>query len=394
MERRRVAVTGLGVVAPCGIGVEPFWAGLFAVPDNGVRRVDDFEPEDYFENPKVVRRTDRFSQFSMAAAVMALDQAGDVAAGHPESVGVTIGTGIGGLGTTEANVLAMHEKGPRRVSPFLVPMMMPNSAGAAVSMRFGFEGPCETTVTACAAGTHSIGSALRFIRSGVCDAVIAGGTESALTVTAIQGFTNMTALSSEGRSAPFAADRDGFVIAEGAAVLVLEEMDRARERGATILAEVCGSGSTADAHHITAPAPGGSGAIRCIRAALADAQLDPADIAQVNAHGTSTPLNDRAEAEAIVEVFGLPGPPVTSIKGVTGHSLGAAGAIEAVACVLSIEHATIPPTALTTEVDPELPAIDLVTVDGRAWEPGPVVSNSFGFGGHNGCAVFAPAPAG
>ena len=394
MERRRVAVTGMGVVAPCGIGLEEFWAGLFTSPDDQVRRVEDFDPSPYFENPKEVRRTDRFSQFSMAAAVMALEQAGDVAAGHPESVGVTIGTGIGGLDTTEANVIAMREKGPRRVSPFLVPMMMPNAAGAAVSMRFGFQGPCETTVTACAAGTHSIGSALRFIRSGVCDAMIAGGTESALTVTAVQGFTNMTALSSEGRSAPFAADRDGFVIAEGAAVLVLEEMDRAVARGATILAEVCGSGSTADAHHITAPAPGGSGAIRCLRAALADAQLEPAQITQVNAHGTSTPLNDRAEAEALVEVFGLPGPPVTSIKGVTGHSLGAAGAIEAVASVLSIERAMIPPTAQTTEVDPELPTIDLVTGDGRPWEPGPVVSNSFGFGGHNGCAVLAPAPAG
>jgi 3-oxoacyl-[acyl-carrier-protein] synthase II len=272
-------------------------------------------------------------------------------------------------------------------------MMMPNSAGAAVSMRFGFQGPCETTVTACAAGTHSIGSALRFIRSGACDAVIAGGTESALTITAIQGFINMTALSSGGRSMPFSADRDGFVIAEGAGVLVLEDMERALARGATVLAEVCGTGSTADAHHITAPAPGGSGAIRCLRAALSDSQLEPADIAQVNAHGTSTPLNDRAEAQAIAEVFGLPGPPVTSIKGVTGHSLGAAGALEAIASILSMQHRMIPPTVGTTTVDPELPAIDLVVGEGRTWEPGPVVSNSFGFGGHNGCAVFAPAPA-
>ena len=202
MERRRVAVTGMGVVAPCGIGLEQFWAGLFTSPDDQVRRVEDFDPSPYFENPKEVRRTDRFAQFSMAAAVMALEQAGDVAAGHPESVGVTIGTGIGGLDTTEANVIALREKGPRRVSPVLVPMMMPIAAGAAVSMRFGFQGTCETNVTASAAGTHSIGSALRFIRSGVCDAMITGGAESALTDTAVQGLTNMTALSSEGRSAP------------------------------------------------------------------------------------------------------------------------------------------------------------------------------------------------
>jgi 3-oxoacyl-[acyl-carrier-protein] synthase II len=393
MERRQIAVTGMGVVAPCGIGVKQFWDGLFEPVDDGVRRVEGFEPAEFFDNPKEARRTDRFSQFSMAAALMALEQAGDVANGHPESVGVTIGTGIGGLETTESNVLIMETKGPRRVSPFLVPMMMPNSAGAAVSMRFGFQGPCETTVTACAAGTHSIGSALRFIRSGACDAVIAGGTESALTITAIQGFINMTALSSGGRSMPFSADRDGFVIAEGAGVLVLEDMERALARGATVLAEVCGTGSTADAHHITAPAPGGSGAIRCLRAALSDSQLEPADIAQVNAHGTSTPLNDRAEAQAIAEVFGLPGPPVTSIKGVTGHSLGAAGALEAIASILSMQHRMIPPTVGTTTVDPELPAIDLVVGEGRTWEPGPVVSNSFGFGGHNGCAVFAPAPA-
>mgnify|MGYP001824292588 FL=1 len=392
MARRRVAVTGIGVVAPCGIGAKQFWDGLFEPADDGVRRVEGFDPADFFDNAKEARRTDRFSQFSMAAAVMALDQAGDVADGHPESVGVTIGTGIGGLETTESNVLAMETKGPRRVSPFLVPMMMPNAAGAAVSMRFGFQGPCETTVTACAAGTHSIGSALRFIRSGTCDAVIAAGTESALTATAIPGSTNMTAHSSSGHSVPFSADRDGFVIAEGAGVLVLEELHRAQARGATVLAEVCGSGSTADAHHITAPAPGGSGAIRCLRAALADSHLEPTDIAQVNAHGTSTPLNDRAEAEAIVDVFGLPGPPVTSIKGVTGHSLGAAGALEAIASVLSIQHRVIPPTVGTTELDPELPPIDLVVGQGREWEPGPVVSNSFGFGGHNGCAVFAPAP--
>jgi 3-oxoacyl-[acyl-carrier-protein] synthase II len=258
-------------------------------------------------------------------------------------------------------------------------------------MRYGWQGPCETTVTACAAGTHSIANAARLVASGRCDAVLAGGSESAMTPTSIAGFSNMTALSSSGQSMPFSAARDGFVIAEGAAVLVLEDWQAAEARGATILAEVLGGASTADAHHITAPAPGGAGAVACMERALAEAGVAPSEIGHINAHGTSTPLNDAAEAEAIAKLFGTPGPPVTSTKGVTGHALGAAGALEAAAVVLSILHRLIPPTAGTTAIDPALAPIDVVLGAPRAWEPAPSLSNSFGFGGHNGCLVIGPA---
>jgi 3-oxoacyl-[acyl-carrier-protein] synthase II len=377
------------VVASCGVGAEAFWAGLLAAPPEGERRVPDFEPAAYFANPKEARRTDRFTQFALAATQEALAAAGEPQV-EPLRRGVWIGTGVGGLITVEDQVVVRHERGDRRVSPFLVPMMMANAAAAAVSMRYGWQGPCETTVTACAAGTHSIGNGARLISSGRCDAVLAGSSEAAMTPTGIAGFTNMTALSSSGVSRPFDRDRDGFVMAEGGAVLLLEEWDSAVARGATILAEVLGSASTADAHHITAPAPGGSGAIACMELALADAGIDPGEVCQVNAHGTSTPLNDAAEAEAIAKLFGTDGPPVTSIKGVTGHSLGAAGAIEAVSVVLSISKGLIPPTAGYVTPDPELQPIDVVHGEPRPWEPGPTLSNSFGFGGHNGCLVIAP----
>lgn len=388
-DRRRVAVTGVGVVSPCGIGAEAFWAGLLGPPPEGERRVHDFDPARYFDNPKEARRTDRFTQFALAAAAQALEQSGQPEAA-PLRRGVWVGTGVGGLITVEDQVVVRHEKGARRVSPFLVPMMMANAAAAAISMRYGWQGPCETTVTACAAGTHSIANGARLISSGRCDAVIAGSSEAAMTATGIAGFTNMTALSSSGVSRPFDRDRDGFVMAEGGAVLVLEEWESAHRRGATILAEVLGSASTADAHHITAPSPGGSGAIACMQLALEDAGVDPSDVRHVNAHGTSTPLNDAAEAEAIAKLFGTPGPPVTSIKGVTGHSLGAAGALEAVSVVLSMVKGLLPPTAGYEHPDPELAPIDVVHGEPRPWQPGPTLSNSFGFGGHNGCLVFGP----
>jgi 3-oxoacyl-[acyl-carrier-protein] synthase II len=393
MAERRVAVTGIGVVAPCGIGRDAFWAGLQRAPEpDGERRVDDFDPTPWFENRKEARRTDRFAQFALAAAAMALEQSGEPTV-DPGRRGVIIGTGVGGLNTLEEQIRVFHDKGPDRVSPFLVPMMMSNAAAAAVSMRYGWQGPCETTVTACAAGTHSIGNAAHLVRSGRCDVVLAGGTESALTPTGVQGFRNMTALSTSGWSRPFDVRRDGFVMAEAAAVLVLEELGSARARGATILGEVMGSASTADAHHITAPAPGGSGAVSCMELAIADAGLKAADIVHINAHGTSTPLNDAAEADAIAKVFGLPGPVVTSTKGVTGHALGAAGAIEAAAVLLSIEHREIPPTIGHEQPDPDMAAIDLVVGAARPWEPGPSLSNSFGFGGHNGTLVIGPPPA-
>ena len=389
MDGRRVAVTGIGAVARCGSGADAFWEGLLAPAPEGSREIVDFDPEPYFENVKEARRTDRFAQFALAVAQMALDQAGEITA-DPLRRGVIFGTGVGGLHTLEDQIWTYHDKGPRRVSPFLVPMMMSNAGAAAISMRHGWQGPCETTVTACAAGTHSVGNAARMIASGRCDAVLTGSSEAAMTPVGVQGFSNMTALSSIGVSRPFDVRRDGFVISEGAGALVLEEWDMATARGATILAEVVGAASTADAHHITAPSPGGAGAIACMEIALADAGLVPGDIAQINAHGTSTPLNDAAEAEAIAKVFGTPGPPVTSVKGVLGHALGAAGSLEAVAVVQSIRHGVIPPTAGYGEPDPDLAPIDIVT-EARPWTPGPTLSNSFGFGGHNGCIIISPA---
>jgi 3-oxoacyl-[acyl-carrier-protein] synthase II len=385
---RRVAVTGIGVLATCGIGKEAFWAGLLGPSPTGERRIHDFDPEPYFSSPKETRRADRFAQFALAGAAMALADAGEPLA-DPGRKGTLIATGVGGLATLETQIHNFHAKGPRQVSPFLVPMMMSNAASASVSMRYGWQGPCSTVVTACAASTHGIGDAANWIRWGRCDAVLAGGSEAAMTPVGMQGFINMTAMSSSMSSRPFDVDRDGFVIAEGCAVLVLEELEMARARGAHIYGEILGSANTADAHHITAPSPGGAGAISCMEQALADAGLTPADVRHINAHGTSTPLNDAAEAEAISKVFGLPGPPVTSTKGITGHALGASGALEAAAVLLAMEHKLLPPTAGLVNVDPEI-HIDIVRDGGRAWEPGPALSNSFGFGGHNGCLVLAP----
>jgi 3-oxoacyl-[acyl-carrier-protein] synthase II len=384
MIGRRVAVTGLGVVAPCGIGNDDFWAGLLATPADGERRIEGFDPSQWF-GPKEVRRTDRFAQLAVAAAAMALDDAGPLSV-DLDRAGVVLGTGVGGLHTLEDQIVLRHEKGGKRVSPFLVPMMMSNAGAATVSMRFGWRGPCEATVTACAASTHAIANAARLIAAGTCDAVMTGGSEAAITPTGVAGFANMTALSSTGRSRPYDVGRDGFVIAEGGAVLVLEEWEMALARGAHVYGEVLGGASTADAHHITAPSPDGSGAVRAIEQALADAGLAPGDIRQINGHGTSTPLNDAAEAAAITKVFGTPGPPVTSTKGVTGHALGAAGALEAAAVLLSMEHRLIPPTAGLVDLDPAI-TMDVVSGEARPWEPGPALSNSFGFGGHNGCLL-------
>jgi 3-oxoacyl-[acyl-carrier-protein] synthase II len=328
-------------------------------------------------------------QFAIAAAAEAIDQAGDFIS-DPTRVGTIFGTGVGGIHTLEEQIEIRLEKGERRVSPFLVPMMMANAPGAAVSMRYGLRGPNETICTACAAGTHALTYAARLIAWGLADAIVAGGTEHAGTATSLASFGNMTALSSTGTSRPFDADRDGFVMGEGAAVFVLEEWSAAERRGATILGEVLGGASNADAHHITAPSPGGVGAITCMRLALDDAGLEPDRIRQINAHGTSTPLNDAAEAAAIAEVFGPGSVPVVSTKGVTGHALGAAGALEAAAVLLSFEHRLIPPTA-NTEVLGDGMEIDLVIGEARPWEPGPTGSNNFGFGGHNGSIVIAPA---
>ncbi|MEC7607845.1 MAG: beta-ketoacyl-[acyl-carrier-protein] synthase family protein [Actinomycetota bacterium] len=389
--KKRIAITGVGVVSSAGIGNEAFWNSLLnGVPENGFL-IEDFDPLPFFDgNPKEARRADRFQQLALAAAKEAIDQAGDFVI-DPTEVGTMIGTGVGGLGTLENQVKVFLDKGPRRVSPFLVPMMMANAASASVSMTYGFQGPCETIVTACAAGTHSIGRAAELIRYGKIKAMVAGGAEATLTPIGTQGFVNMTAVSKEGISRPFDTQRDGFMQSEGAGVLILEEWDHAISRGADVLAELLGSGSTADAHHITAPAPEGNGAVRCMEIALNDAGLLPTDIGQINAHGTSTPLNDAAEAQAIARVFGDSNPYVTGTKGVTGHSLGAAGALEAVAVVLSILNETIPRTHGTTEIDPEFGNLNLVYSDSIQWSPKPTISNSFGFGGHNGSIVIGPA---
>ena len=386
----RVAITGYGVVAPCGIGKDAYWNGLLGpgLTNTKSTQIDGWDPLPYFDNPKEARRADQVEQYALAAAAEAFAQAGDTGV-DPSRFGTIFATGIGGLHTLEEQVQVRLEKGERRVSPFLVPMMMANASGAAISMRYGLQGPNETICTACAASTHAIGYAARLIAWGRCDAVATGGSECAATATALAGFGNMTALSSSGASMPFDAARDGFVMGEGAAVFVLERYDRAVARGARILGEVVGSASNADAHHITAPAPGGTGAIACMRLALDDAGLSPADIGLVNAHGTSTPLNDAAEAQAITEVFGTRSVPVTSGKGVTGHALGAAGALEAAQVLLSMEHGLIPPTAGTSNVDPSLD-IDLVTASARPWTPCAAISNNFGFGGHNGSVIIAP----
>lgn len=390
MRGRRVAVTGMGVVARAGIGADAFWDGLLAEAPVGYRQIEDWDPSPYFDSPKEARRSDPCSQYALAAAEEALAMAGELSV-DPARRGTFIGTGIGGIGTLEDQIEVRLTKGERRVSPFLVPMMMPNAPAASVSMRYGWQGPCENTVTACAAGTHAIGNGARMVADGRADVVIAGGSEAPFTPTAIAGFGNMTALSNSGVSRPFDVDRDGFLLSEGCGLLVLEEWDIAVERGATIYGEILGSASTADAHHITAPAPGGAGAVSCMQLAMEDAGITPDQVGHINAHGTSTDKNDAAEATAIAKVFGTDGGPlVTSTKGVTGHALGAAGAIEAVAVLMAMKHRKVPPTAGLANVDPELPSINYVIGEAADWEPAPALSNSFGFGGHNGTIVIGP----
>jgi 3-oxoacyl-[acyl-carrier-protein] synthase II len=383
---RRVAITGIGAVTCCGVGVEALWEGLLRPSVIG-GPVRDFDPEQWF-GAKEVRQLDRFAQFSIAAADLAHKDAGEIDA-DPAKSGVIFATGVGGFDTLAEQVGVYNDRGARRVSPRLVPMMMANAGAAGISMRLGWHGPAEVIVTACAAGTHAVAAAGRLIASGRCDVVMSGGAEASLHPVAIAAFTNMTALSTSGHSRPFDLRRDGFVSTEGAAALVLEDWDRAVARGATIYAELAGAGSTADAHHITAPSPDGAGAVACMELALADAGISASDVGHINAHGTSTPLNDLAESRAINKVFGEPGPLVTSTKGVTGHGLGAAGAIEAVASALTIHHALIPPTAGYEQPDPEI-NLQIVQGEPRPWEPSAVLSNSFGFGGHNGCLILRP----
>jgi 3-oxoacyl-[acyl-carrier-protein] synthase II len=397
-DGRRVVVTGVGVVAPCGTGAEPFWAGLARpVEPAVVRHVQDFSPADWGLSHVEARRLDRFAQFGLAAAAQALvdadllpevTAAGSLSDVDSERAAVLIGSGIGGAVSWETQAGVRVARGERAVSPLTVPMVMPNAAAGAVSMRWDLRGPCETVSTACATGTHALAGAARWIAAGRADIALAGGSEAALTPTNIAGYKNMRALSPTGISRPFDVDRDGFCVGEGAAVLVLEEAAHAAARGTRAYVELAGAGSTADAYHLTAPEPSARGALACMRAALADARVSAADVTHVNAHGTSTPLNDATEALAIRELFRSPGPAVSAIKGVTGHAQGGAGAIEAVSVVLAYAHRTLPPTMGTTSVDPEF-KLDVV-LEPRPWEPAGAVSNSFGFGGHNGTLVFVP----
>ena len=404
--RPRVAVTGLGVKSPAGNDVASFWETVLAgrsmaanidrfdtsdLPVRFACEVKDFDAVEYL-GPKEVRRVDRNAQLGFAAGIDAFRDAGDTGA-DPARCAVVAGVGIGGLATLEDQEKVLIERGPTRVTPFLVPMMMPNATPAIVAMELGWTGPNICIATACAAGTHALGEGARLIRDGTSDVVLAGGAEAVVTPIAIAAFARMGALSGRhddpaSASRPFDVDRDGFVMGEGAAFLVLERLDRALARGARIYGEVLGYGRNADAYHITAPSPGGSGATACMQLALEDAGLSPSAIGHVNAHGTSTPLNDASEAEAINKVFDGSPPPVTSTKGVTGHLIAAAGAVEAVASILAVRDGMAPPTANHQQVDAEM-GIDVIAGSPRKLS-GPVLSNSFGFGGHNATLVVGP----
>ncbi|HEU0019458.1 MAG TPA: beta-ketoacyl-ACP synthase II [Thermoleophilaceae bacterium] len=389
---RRVVVTGVGAVTPLGVGAEPLierWAAGECGIVDGLGGCRDFDAAVLLDR-RSARRADRFTQLALVAAVEALAQAGwaDGAPVPPERAGCVIGTGIGGIGTIEDQHDRLRDSGAAAVSPLGVPLLMSNAASGAVAMSHGLKGQCFGTVSACAAGAHAVGAGLRMIQHGDADACVVGGAESALTPLAMAAFAAMAATSPTGVSRPFDARRDGFVMGEGAGVLVLEAEGAARARGATPLAVLSGYGATADAHHITAPEPSGDGAARAMRAALADAGRAPADVGYVNAHGTSTPLNDRSETAAIKAALGEHATtvPVSSTKSAIGHLLGAAGAVEAVATVLALRRGIAPPTVGWEQRDDDLD-LDYVPDSGRALTRNghaPVaLSNSFGFGGHN-----------
>jgi 3-oxoacyl-[acyl-carrier-protein] synthase II len=392
----RVVITGVGAVTPLGVGAETLldrWvAGECGIAD-GAGRCDAFDPADYLSR-KEARRADRFTQLAVVAADEALAQAGWSDDGAPDTdrAGCVIGTGIGGLGSLEEQVGVLRDRGPTAVSPLSVPLMMGNAAAAAVAMRHGIHGQTYGVVSACAAGAHAIGSAMRMIRAGDADAVICGGAEATLTPIAIAAFSAMAATSQSGISRPFDARRDGFVMGEGAGALVLEDADAAERRGATVLGEVLGYAATSDAHHLTAPDPEGREAARAITLALDDASLGADEVDYVNAHGTSTPLNDRSETEALKSALGERAQevPVSSTKSAIGHLLGAAGAVEAVATAGALAQGVAPPTLGYGEPDDGLDldyvpneARPLVTASGNGGAQRIAISNSFGFGGHN-----------
>lgn len=402
---RRVVITGVGAVTPVGNDTETFWNSI----KNGVCGVDtitkfdaegfackigaevkNFNPEDYLDK-KEAKRMDRYTQFAMAAAKMALDNAkfAITEEDDPFRVGVVIASGVGGIETLEAQANVLQAKGPGRVSPFFIPMMISNMAAGQVAIMTGAKGVNYGIVSACASGTHAVGEAFRSIRYGDVDAMIAGGAEAAITPLSYAGFCSMKAVSTNNddpkhASCPFDKNRDGFVMGEGAGVLVMEELEHAKKRGARIIAEVVGYGATDDAYHITAPDPEGEGGAHAMSKAVCDAGIKPEEVDYINAHGTSTPYNDKFETAAIKKVFGEHAykMAVSSTKSMTGHLLGAAGAIETIICALALDEGFIPPTANFREADPECD-LDYVTDGGRKQEIRYALSNSLGFGGHN-----------
>jgi len=407
--KRRVVVTGIGLVTPCGIGTDNVWnnilsgkSGIGPITRFDTERFDtkfagevkDFNPEDYVQ-PKEVKKMDLFIHYALGAAHIAVNDAGlDMSKEDSERVGVVVGTGLGGLPTIEKYHSVLLERGPSRITPFFIPMLIANEAPGHIAIQHGMKGPNLCIVTACATGAHSIGDACRIIQYGDADVMVAGGSEANLTPLTVGGFNAMKALSTRNddplkASRPFDRDRDGFVVAEGSGIVILEELEHAKKRGARIYAEMVGYGYNGDAYHITAPCPDGDGFIRCIRMALKDAQLSPDDVDYINAHGTSTKLNDYVETLAIKEVFKEKAYkiPVSSTKSMTGHLLGAAGAVEAVFSVLSIRDQVCPPTINYENADPECD-LDYVPNTARKCTINVVVSNGFGFGGTNSTLVF------
>ena len=407
--RKRVVITGIGVISPVGTGLDAFWSSLVGGV-SGIKRVErfdpanfttriagevvDFEPAQYIDK-KEARRMDRFTQFAVAASGMAIaDAALDLEGENRDRIGVILGSGIGGITTMEEQARVLFEKGPGRVSPFFVPMMIANIGAGQVAISYRLRGPNITSVTACASSTNAIGDAFKMIQHGHADVMLSGGTEAPITPLAVAGFCSMKAMSTrneepEKASRPFDAQRDGFVIGEGAAILVLESLEHALQRGARIYAEVAGYGSTCDAYHMTAPDPDGAGAANAMREALADADLAPGAVDYINAHATSTPLGDRSEVLAIKKVFGdhTGKLAVSSTKSMTGHLLGAAGGLEAAVCLLAIDRGEIPPTINYEVPDPDCD-LDCVPNVARKTAVNAALSNSFGFGGHNATLVF------
>lgn len=406
---RRVVVTGLGIVSPLGTGIEKNWEAISSgksginritrfdaseLPTQIAGEVPDFNPEDFIEK-KEIKKMDRFIQYALGAADLAIKDAGfEITDENAEQVGVLVGAGLGGLPTIEKYHQAMLEGSYRKISPFFIPMLIINLAPGHISIRYGAKGPNLSSVSACATGTHSIGDAYRIIQRGDADAMFAGGTESTITPLGIAGFNVMKALSTRNddptaASRPFEKSRDGFVMAEGAGIIFLEEYEAAKRRGAKIYAEVCGYGLTGDAYHLTAPAPEGEGAARCMKMALKGAGLNAEDLDYINAHGTSTPFNDLYETLGIKSVLGDHAKKVmvSSTKSMTGHALGAAGGLEAVFTLLGMERGMIPPTINYQEADPECD-LDYVPNEARQADMRIAMSNSFGFGGTNASLIF------